>query len=176
MCFITSETGWILAERPRKDRPSARPLVLRALVGAAVAAALVASNPAQAFDFFRPMDRGGRIGDYMERIVAQAGQPYVIAGDCMSACTMWLGHRGTCVMPDAVLWFHGASDRSAELADGNPWRAISATGNATLLSMYPPRVRAVVRPWLASPDFHTLTGTQLAALGVPLCRATARAD
>jgi len=143
---------------------------------AALASALAFSSPAGAYDFFRPMDRGGRIGDYLQHIVAQAGQPHLISGDCMSACTMWLGHKGTCVTPDAVLWFHAASERSAEMIDGNPWRSISADGNAALLSMYPPRVRAVVRPWLSSPDFHTLTGAQLAALGVPLCRNAAQAD
>ncbi|MCX7899315.1 MAG: hypothetical protein N2444_04395 [Methylocystis sp.] len=132
--------------------------------------ALIFGASAFAFDFSRPMDRGGRIGDYIGRIVSQAGRRHVISGDCMSACTMWLGHKGTCVTPDAVLWFHAATDPLQAMRNENPWRTISAPGNRALLGMYPPRVRAVVSPWLESPDYHTLTGTQLAALGVPLCK------
>lgn len=145
---------------------------------AAFAAALFAlsgasSVRASGFDFERPLDRGGDIGEYTRRIVSGAGRAHVISGDCMSACTMWLGHRGVCVTPDAVLWFHAATDRLQAMRQENPWRTISHAGNAALLAMYPPRVRAVVRPWLDSPDYHTLTGAQLAALGVPLCRGGA---
>lgn len=124
--------------------------------------------PAHA-DLFRPLDRGGRLGDYLERIVAASGQRHEIRGDCMSACTLWLGHRGACVAPDAVLWFHAARDPGRALLQENPWRAMSAHGNQTLLSFYPPRVRAVVKQWLQSPDYHTLSGAQLIALGVPAC-------
>ncbi len=124
--------------------------------------------PARA-DFLRPLDRGGRIGDYVERIVAASGRRHAIRGDCMSACTIWLGHKGTCVTPDAMLWFHGANDPLRAMRDGNPWRTISEKGNAALLAWYPPRVRAVVRPWLRSPEYRTLSGAQLIALGVPAC-------
>lgn len=116
-----------------------------------------------ALDWFnpgRPWDRGGDVGTYLQRIVASSGQPHVIAGDCMSACPMWLGHKGTCVTPDALLYFHGASTDQF---------SPSPVGNAVLLSMYPPRVRAVVAPWLNSRAFHALTRLELARLGVPLC-------
>lgn len=144
---------------------------IRAIAFLFVLAAAFAPTAAASFDFGRPMDRGGRIEEYLSRIVASAGRPHVIAGDCMSACTMWLGHKGTCVTPDSVLWFHGASDRLQAMRQENPWRAMSPAGNAALLAMYPPRVRAVVRSWLESPDYHTLTGAQLATLGVPLCKS-----
>jgi hypothetical protein len=149
-----------------------RRIVTRAKFAIALAVLLIAS-PAASFDLGRPLDRGGEIGVYLARIVAQAGQPYEIAGDCMSACTMWLGHRGACVTPDAVLWFHAAWDPLQAMRNGNPWRTMSDRGNATLLSMYPPRVRERVRPWLETPEFHTLSGAELAALGVPLCRTRA---
>lgn len=148
-------------------RPSISKLARRLWAGAALLHIAVA--PAFAFDFGRSMDRGGEIGVYLRRVATHSGR-HVISGDCMSACTLWLGHRGTCVTPDALLWFHAASDRAQGMRTENPWRTISVTGNLALLSMYPARVRAVVRPWLASPEFHTLTGAQLAALGVPLCR------
>jgi hypothetical protein len=60
----------------------------------------------------------------------------------------------------------GATDRLQDMRSQNPWRSLSAAGNAQLLSMYPARVRAVVAPWLESLDFHWLTGAQLAELGV----------
>lgn len=141
-------------------------------LGAATAGvlALFCTQSAQAFDFDRPLDRGGHIDDYALHIATSSGKRHVIAGDCMSACTMWLGARNSCVAPDAVLWFHAATDQLQSLRGGNPWRAISPSGNQALLRAYPPRVRAVVAPWLESPDYHTLTGVQLASLGVPLCR------
>lgn len=167
--------------RATSSRGTRRKSALAQAAGAvALSAFVICAAPASAFDFDRPLDRGGSIADHMQRIVESAGRPHVISGDCMSACTMWLGHKNTCVTPDAVLWFHAASDRSREMLDDNPWRTISVSGNETMLAMYPPRVRAVVRPWLQSPDFHTLTGRELAALGVPLCRTaaagSARAD
>jgi hypothetical protein len=135
---------------------------------AMLATSAVITTPSQA-QWMRPLDRGGNIGIYVERIIAAAGQRHEIRGDCMSACTMWLGHRGTCVARDAVLWFHGASDGLREMRSGNPWLSISEKGNAALLAMYPPRVRQVVRPWLNSPEYHTLTGAELIRLGVPAC-------
>jgi len=120
-------------------------------------------------EWFRPLDRGGRIGDYVERVIAAAGQRHEIRGDCMSACTIWLGHKGSCVAPDAVLWFHAATDSLRAMHDDNPWRSISERGAAALLAWYPPRVKAVVRPWLNSPEFRTLSGEELIRLGVPAC-------
>ena len=125
-------------------------------------------------DLGRPLNRGGDIATFEQSISAASGRPHVIAGDCMSACTLWLGYRNACVTPDAVLWFHAAVDWGAVSMGGNPWRAISPAGNARLLGSYPKRVREVVRPWLDSPDYKTLTGAQLAALGVLLCRSRAR--
>lgn len=128
----------------------------------------VCSESAHAFDFARPLDRGGGIAAYQGRILTETGQ-HVIDGDCMSACTMWLSHKKTCVTAHAVLWFHAAAGTMQLTRGANPWRAISSKGNRALLNAYPPRLRAVVEPWLRSPDFHTLTGLQAAALGVPLC-------
>lgn len=102
----------------------------------------------------RPIDNGGRIGDYIERIVAASGQRHEIAGDCISACTMWLGHRGTCVYPDAELWFHSSGD---------------PRGDAALKAFYPPRVLAFGAPMLNSQTLTGVSGRQLIRLGVPSC-------
>lgn len=123
---------------------------------------------APTFNWSRPVDHGGQISEYVGRIVAAAGQRHEIRGDCMSACTMWLGHRNACVAADALLHFHGATERQA-LSVPATWRSVNATGNAALLAFYPSRVRQVVRPWLASAQFRTLTGAQLIGLGVPAC-------
>lgn len=139
------------------------------IASCALLASCLSASAATAFDLQRPLDHGGHIRDYMGRITEQAGRRHVIEGDCMSACTLWLGQKGTCVTPDAVLWFHAATDVTQSMRNTNPWRTISAAGNQTLLANYPPRLRAVVAPWLESPDYHTLTGLEVAALGVPLC-------
>ena len=102
----------------------------------------------------REIDNGGNIGDYVRAIVAASGQRHEIRGDCVSACTMWLGHRGTCVYPDAELWFHAASHPD---------------GTKTLLAFYPPRVRAFVAPMLNSRTITGVSGWQLIRLGVPSC-------
>lgn len=104
----------------------------------------------------RPIDAGGNIGDYIRAIAAARGQRHEIAGDCMSACTMWLGATRVCVYPDAELWFHSA--RPPE-------------GNAALLAFYPPRVRAFVirHGLLNSSEPRGVPGWQLIGLGIPAC-------
>jgi len=138
----------------------------------AAAFALVAAAPTARADWFgRSMDRGGDVGAYQSRIANSGGKRHVISGDCMSACTLWLASKSTCVMPDAVLYFHAAAEGVMRGHMVNPWKEVSSFGNSMLLDMYPARVREVVRPWLQSRDYHTLTGLQLAELGVPLCRS-----
>ena len=117
-------------------------------------------------------DRGGLISDTLTEITAQSGQRVVIAGDCMSACTMWLGHAGTCVMPGATLYFHAAQDGLRAMHDPNPWRTISASGNATLRGFYPPGIRSYVdrNGWLNTPELHSMSGAQAISLGARACR------
>jgi hypothetical protein len=129
-----------------------------------------AGSASAAFAQERPLDRGGQIRFYIQKLAAASGQLHEIRGDCMSACTIWLGHKPVCVAPDATLWFHQASDPRLELVSGNPWHWKSETGNLALSTFYPPRVLAVVRTWLESPEFHTLSGRELIALGIPECR------
>ena len=129
------------------------------------------ATAAYALDWGRPLDRGGDIGNRLRQIAAAPQRRHAINGDCMSSCTMWLGYKGTCVSPDAVLWFHAAADGLKQAHYDNPWLWKSAEGNRILLSFYPPRVRNVVTSnrWLETPEMHTLTGSQLIALGVPAC-------
>lgn len=108
------------------------------------------------------------MASYLQEISNTKGRK-AIRGDCMSACTLWLGYKDTCVEDDAVLWFHGASDPIRQMRYANPWKAISETSNLVLLQHYPDKVRQVVRPWLESPEYKTLSGVELHALGVARC-------
>lgn len=104
--------------------------------------------------YAREIDNGGYIKDYITSIVHAAGKRHEIRGDCISACTMWLGHKGTCVYPDAELWFHSSGD---------------PRGDAALKAFYPPRVLAFVAPMLNSQTLTGVSGRQLIRLGVPSC-------
>ena len=115
----------------------------------------------------RHLDRGGKISRYRADI-GQASGMHVISGDCMSGCTLWLSYRRTCVEPDAKLWFHAASRGMV----ANPWRDLDPAASEQVLHSYPPRLRAFLKAqgWMERPDYNTLSGRELAALGVPLCR------
>lgn len=118
------------------------------MIALAIILALFAS-PA----FARPLDPGGSIDIYLNAIVYARGR-HVIEGDCMSACTMWLGYRWTCVRPDAELWFHAGSIPVA---------------TETMFAMYPPRVKRLVWPFMLSHHLVGVPGWQLIRLGVPRC-------
>jgi hypothetical protein len=58
-------------------------------------------------------DRGGRIGNYLDRYEAirTSGETVIIDGQCLSACTMVLGavsHDRICVTSQASLGLHTA--------------------------------------------------------------------
>jgi hypothetical protein len=151
------------------------PRYFKRFIAAVVAVLLAAaSSPVGADEsdgflsvFSRHLDRGGRIAHYRADI-SKASGTHVISGDCMSACTLWLSYRHSCVEPDARLWFHAASRGMV----ANPWRDIDPAASEQVLHSYPPRLRAFLKAqgWMERPDYNTLSGIELAALGVPLCR------
>jgi hypothetical protein len=137
--------------------------VRHARAALALALCLASLSPASASP--RPMDRGGRLDVYAQRIAAAQGA-HRIAGDCYSACTMWLAYPGACIERSARLWFHGAFDIGRE-------EVVASDGNAIMTAYYPPQVDRIVSPWLRTLRFsskHTLTGAQLIALGMRACR------
>jgi len=113
-------------------------------------------------------DRGGQIGDYLNKYHAlrENGDRVTIDGTCASACTMLLGvipRSRICVTPRAVLAFHSAWTPSSE------GEQISSAGNYYLWSNYPP----VVRKWIIRHGgLHAriiyLSGPELAAM-YPRC-------
>jgi len=115
----------------------------------------------------RYVDNGGLIGGYVERIVGSSGEMHRIQGDCVSACTMWLGHKPVCVYPDTVLWFHGAVDSSGH---------ISKIGNIALMAFYPKALKAylISHHWLQSAQLHSISGLGMLRFGIPLCRGVSQ--
>lgn len=117
-------------------------------------------------------DIGGKMQDYTTRFqqVRDSGEPVVIAGKCVSACTMVLGlvpSDRICAPPDAVLGFH-----AAWMFDSSGKRVVSASGTEDLMKTYP----APVRAWIArrgglTPKMMYLRGRDLAAIVAPCDRS-----
>lgn len=114
-------------------------------------------------------DNGGLMEDYARRFrqVRQSGEPVVIDGTCMSACTMVLGlipRDRICATPQALLGFHAAW----QVNDAGH-RIASAAGTRELMSTYPAAVRAwITRQGGLKPGIMLLQGSALAAI-VPPC-------
>jgi hypothetical protein len=113
-------------------------------------------------------DVGGKMQDYTThfRQVRDSGEPVVIAGTCVSACTMVLGlvpSDRICATQNAVLGFH-----AAWMFDNSGKRVVSASGTQDLMQTYP----APVRAWIArrgglTPKMMYLRGRDLAAIVAP---------
>jgi hypothetical protein len=113
-------------------------------------------------------DVGGKMKDYTTHFqqVRNSGEPVVISGTCVSACTMVLGlvpSDRICATHNAVLGFH-----SAWMFDDSGKRVVSASGTQDLMNTYP----APVRAWIARHGGLTLKmmylrGRDLAAIVAP---------
>jgi hypothetical protein len=113
-------------------------------------------------------DIGGKMQDYTThfRQVRDSGESVVIAGKCVSACTMVLGlvpSDRICATPNAVLGFH-----AAWTFDDSGRRVVSGSGTQDLMRTYP----ASVRTWIErrgglTPKMMYLRGRDLAAIVAP---------
>ena len=113
-------------------------------------------------------DVGGKMKDYTTHFeqVRNSGEPVVISGACISACTMVLGFVPSdriCATRNAVLGFH-----AAWMFDNSGKRVVSASGTQDLMNTYP----APVRAWIArhgglTPKMIYLRGRDLAAIVAP---------
>ena len=91
-------------------------------------------------------DRGGKIGNYLDRYEAlrTSGETVIIDGLCLSACTIVLGsvsHNKICVTSQASLGFHAAYD-----LDANGRTVTNRAATQMLYSNYP----SPVRRWIAA--------------------------
>ena len=113
-------------------------------------------------------DIGGKMRDYTThfRQVRDTGEPVVIAGTCVSACTMVLGFVPSdriCATGNAVLGFH-----AAWMFDNSGKRVVSASGTQDLMNTYPASVRAwIARHGGLTPKMMYLRGRDLAAIVAP---------
>src|SRR5262245_15952882 len=140
---------------------------MRAHVIAAVVSTVLTVTSAFATEVISD-DVGGKMRDYMTHFqqVRDSGEPVVIAGTCVSACTMVLGlvpRDRICATPDAVLGFH-----AAWMFDDSGKQVVSATGTQDLMKTYP----APVRAWIArrgglTPKMKYLRGRDLTAIVAP---------
>ena len=113
-------------------------------------------------------DIGGKMQDYTThfRQVRDSGEPVIIAGTCVSACTMVLGFVPSdriCTTHSAVLGFH-----AAWMFDDSGKRVVSASGTQDLMKTYPSPVRAwIARHGGLTPKMMYLRGCDLAAIVAP---------
>jgi hypothetical protein len=113
-------------------------------------------------------DVGGKVKDYTThfRQVRDSGEPVVISGICVSACTMVLGlvpSDRICATPNAVLGFH-----AAWMFDSSGKRVVSASGTQDLMNTYPAPVRAwIARQGGLTPKMMYMRGRDLAAVVAP---------
>ena len=136
------------------------------LISAVLLAALTATSASATIIISD--DIGGKMRDYTTRFrqVRDSGEPVVISGTCVSACTMVLGlvpSDRICATPNAVLGFH-----AAWMFNASGERVVSASGTQDLMETYPASVRA----WIARHGGLTrrmmyLRGRDLAAIVAP---------
>lgn len=113
-------------------------------------------------------DVGGKMRDYTTHFqqLGDSGEPVVITGTCVSACTMVLGFVPSdriCATPNAVLGFH-----AAWMLDDSGKRVVSASGTQDLMKTYPASVRAwIARHGGLTPRMMYLRGRDLAAIVAP---------
>ncbi len=113
-------------------------------------------------------DVGGKMKDYTAHFqkVRNSGEPVVISGTCISACTMVLGlvpSDRICATPNAVFGFH-----AAWMFDSSGKRVVSASGTQDLMNTYPAPVRAwIARQGGLTPKMMYLRGRDLAAIVAP---------
>ncbi len=111
-------------------------------------------------------DTGGYISSYTRTV---AGLPKTtqirIAGDCRSACTLFLGHPGVCALPGARFIFHGPSRNGVPLSP----EAFEATSRE-MARYYPEPLKSEFmssyRYLIAKHKQKTIRGTSLVDAGI----------
>ncbi|MEN9409488.1 MAG: hypothetical protein RL216_1462 [Pseudomonadota bacterium] len=115
-------------------------------------------------------DMGGPVAERVAMIAAlERSQTTVrIAGLCVSACTMLLGLRRTCVEPEARLGFHGPSGSLA----GVPLpRAEFERVSRLIAGHYPPALRAwfMTEARMRTASYVTISGAEAIRMGARAC-------
>jgi hypothetical protein len=146
------------------------------LIASAIMSAMLFATSASATVVLND-DIGGKMEDYTARFqnVRDSGEPVVIDGTCLSACTMVLGllpRDQICATHNAVLGFH-----AAWMYDKSGNRVASASGTRDLMKTYPASVRAwIARRGGLTPKMMYLRGRDLAAVVTPCGNASRAAS
>ena len=109
-------------------------------------------------------DRGGSVALRAIEIGALEArqQEKRVSGECLSACTMYLGLSTACFEQDAVLGFHGPRLAFNLPMTGMQFEAITQT----MASYYPPRIaKQFLEEWRHSRSFHRIPASRLIARG-----------
>lgn len=107
-------------------------------------------------------DRGGEIGHYSHQFsyYHHDGAKVRIMGQCLSACTMYLGLPNTCVYPDAILGFHQARD---------VWGNVSPMGTYEMARHYPWFLGGIAQTMPRAPGITFYSGMDLIRMGARPC-------
>jgi hypothetical protein len=112
----------------------------------------------------RARDPGGSVALRVLEIAAleARGQEKRVSGDCLSACTMYLGLSTACFEPDTVLGFHGPTLPFG--LEMTPARFDAIT--RAMADYYPPRIRRnFLQDWRHRQRFHRVPVERLIARG-----------
>ncbi len=126
--------------------------------------AIFAALPADAGERVVTRDAGGYVLHYANQVALakNRGQGWRIEGECLSACTLYLGAPQTCVARGAVLGFHAPAEDDGRIA--HRW--------VPFMTMhYPARLRhwAEATEALQMRRMTYLTGAMVIALGAREC-------
>ncbi|MGC0389332.1 hypothetical protein [Bradyrhizobium sp. USDA 241] len=152
---------------------------MNSLVRLALAGLLaLASVPASA-TVFVANDPGGKIVDYIQKYSAlrDTGEKVVVAGECVSACTYFLGllpKSQFCTTPEAMLGFHSASVKTV-YDDGRVEYTHAVEMSALIWRLYPKNVQRILkrlgwngdRAEIPHPAVVWVKGTTLRAMAPP---------
>ncbi len=113
-------------------------------------------------------DHGGLISERSDEIahLERTGQRVQIEGECLSACTMYLALRNTCVTRTTRLGFHAPQRGQQRLAasDFEYWsREVARHYPEPLKTWYMREGR------LRQGGYYSIRGTELIRLGIPAC-------
>jgi hypothetical protein len=112
----------------------------------------------------RVRDRGGSVALRILEIAAleARGEEKRVSGECLSACTMYLGLSTACFEPGTVLGFHGPTLPFGMEMTQARFDAITRA----MADYYPPRIRRnFMRDWRHRQRFHRVPVERLIARG-----------
>ncbi len=114
-------------------------------------------------------DFGGNIYPrihYIENVIEKKNQSVrILAAECVSACTMYIGVTNVCTAPYTRFKFHGPWVAGDPSYVGSP--AFNRASRA-IARYYPPSIRQAFMAsyrHLGPYEFHTITGEELIAAG-----------